>query len=235
MRGSGYPDYVKRMFDLVVILSAHVLLLPLWVFLWIVIPAAIALDSGLPIFYKSRRVGRYGQVFEAPKFRTMIQGADKLGPSMTVVNDSRVTRVGRILRKTGLDELPQLLCILRGDMTFVGPRALGEETHRLWVEEFPEFEDRLEAVPGLTGLATVLGQPDDDGGRLELDLRYVVERTLWLDLKLLFMSVWNTLRGRWERNKPTAAVVDSGRAPRSDSQELEQREAARLRRGHIRP
>ena len=198
LRKTAYDRGPKRALDLTILLVAHLALLPLWLTLWIVLPILIVLDSGWPVFYRQKRVGRDGTVFDALKFRTMVVHADKIGPAWTDKNDPRITRVGRVLRKTALDELPQVLNILKGDMSFVGPRALALEEHALLVKSVPRFIERVSLRPGLTGLAQVYGNRDDAREKISYDLRYVESVSLFLDMKLLFLSVWVTARGRWE-------------------------------------
>jgi len=111
----------KRGFDLTILVIAHCLLLPLWLILWTAIPLIIWLGDRGPVFYKQKRVGRDGDVFTILKFRTMVPEADRMGPSWTTVGDPRVTRAGRILRRTALDELPEILSIWKGEMSLVGP------------------------------------------------------------------------------------------------------------------
>ncbi|MGH2656337.1 MAG: sugar transferase, partial [Actinomycetota bacterium] len=121
-------------------------------------------------------------------------------------NDSRITRVGRILRSTGIDELPQLLNILRGDMSFVGPRALArgeivvdQEDQTILYEDWPGFQCRLRVRPGLTGMATIYVPKDAHPEvKLAYDLRYIEEQSFWLDLRLIGISLWISFRGRWE-------------------------------------
>ena len=143
----------KRWMDLGILLAAHVLLAPVWLLLWITIPALIKLEGGGPVFYGQVRMGKGGRTFRLLKFRTMVVDADRIGPRWNVEGDRRVTRVGRVLRKTALDELPGLLAIWKGEMSFVGPRALDAIEHRFLETQIPGFDRRLAIVPGLTGLA----------------------------------------------------------------------------------
>ena len=99
----------KRAFDVAMLITAHVILAPLWIMLWIGIPLAILIDSGMPVFYRQERMGKGGKPFMALKFRTMVRNADSIGPAWTAPDDARITRVGRVLRPTALDELPQIL------------------------------------------------------------------------------------------------------------------------------
>ncbi len=190
------PIY-KRPFDLAVLLLAHLSLLPLWLLLWTVIPLLLLLEDGFPLFYRQSRVGKNSRSFQAIKFRTMIRDAEQMGWS-TAHNDPRLTRVGRLLRKTALDELPQVVNILKGDMSFVGPRALAEAEHEHYKERIAGFDRRLVLRPGLTGMAQVYSNRDDAEAKLTYDLAYAGKLSLWLDVKLMFLSVWVTLRGRWE-------------------------------------
>jgi lipopolysaccharide/colanic/teichoic acid biosynthesis glycosyltransferase len=194
------PIY-KRPFDIFVLLTAHIILFPLWLFLWIIIPLFIYLEDGRPVFYGQKRVGRGNREFTVYKFRTMVKSADKIGPTWTLEGDPRVTKVGRILRKTALDELPSLWSILKGDMSFVGPRALVVEEQRLLEKQIPGFEKRLAVRPGLTGLAQVYNPEDDPYLKLRYDIEYIEKMSLWLDIKLMLLSVWNTIFARWDKRK----------------------------------
>jgi lipopolysaccharide/colanic/teichoic acid biosynthesis glycosyltransferase len=146
--------------------------------------AAIKLEDGGPVFYRQTRVGRDGTDFDLVKLRTMVAGAEKLGAGFAVnEGDPRITRVGRVLRKLSLDELPQLWNVLRGDMSLIGPRP----TLRYQVEQYSERQrKRLNVKPGITGWAQVHGRatlPWAD--RIELDVWYVEHRSPRLDLKIL--------------------------------------------------
>ena len=178
--------------------AAHTALLPLWLFLWLVVPIAILIDDGRPVFYRQSRMGKNGVVFDALKFRTMVRDAEKLGPAWSERSDPRLTRVGKILRTMALDEMPQFVNILRGEMSFVGPRALATEETRLMIEQVPGFQLRLVLTPGLTGLAQVYGDRADPAQKLRLDLEYTRRAGLWLDAKLVLLSVWKSLRGQWD-------------------------------------
>jgi colanic acid biosynthesis glycosyl transferase WcaI len=176
--------------------------------MWAVIALAIKLDDAGPIFYMQDRVGRGGRLFKAFKFRSMIPNADAtFGPLQAQASDVRITRVGRFLRATAMDELPQLWNIFRGDMSFVGPRALrqGEvEIHYAGssdVEACPGFAERHRVQPGLTGLAQVYARRDlPRRQKFKLDLLYVKRRSFWLDVKLVVISFWISFRGKWEHS-----------------------------------
>ncbi len=191
-------DHYKRPFDLTVLVLAHLLFLPLWLVLWTVIPLLIWLGDRGPVFYRQKRVGKDGRAFTVLKFRTMIRDGHRLGPAWTVENDPRVTRVGRILRKTALDELPQVVSIWKGELSLVGPRALPVEEQRLLEKQIPGFDRRLAIRPGLTGLAQVYDRADDARAKLRYDLEYIERMSPLLDLKLLVVSILNSVLGRWD-------------------------------------
>jgi lipopolysaccharide/colanic/teichoic acid biosynthesis glycosyltransferase len=175
---------VRRAFDLVVALAALVLTSPIM----LAAVVAIALEShGSPI-YRQRRIGRDGQPFEMLKLRTMVSGAEYLGAGLAVNDgDPRITRVGAILRRYSIDELPNLINVLRGEMSIVGPRP----TVQVQVEQYTERQRRrLEVKPGITGWAQINGRaalPWDE--RIELDIWYVDHRTLRLDAAILLKTV----------------------------------------------
>jgi len=176
---------VKRLLDLVLALLALLLLSPLL----LATALAIALDSGLPVLFRQTRVGRHGHTFGMLKFRSMVHDAAVVGPYYTSANDPRITRVGRFIRRTSLDELPQLFNVLTGDMSLVGPRPDVPAQRSLYSEQ--DWNQRCSVRPGITGLAQALYRSDStEVQRLEADLRYVRDASLWLDLKI----IWWTLR-----------------------------------------
>jgi len=193
----------KRLLDLVLAGGGLVLSAPVWA----VIAALIKLEDGGPVFFSQPRVGLRGRPFDAIKFRSMIIDAEaRTGPIQSGQNDPRITRVGRLLRPTAMDELPQLWNIFRGDMSFVGPRALrpGEievngsgAIERL--EDVPGFADRCAVRPGLTGIAQVYAPRDVVRRRkFRYDRFYVRRQSFWFDVRLIALSFWITFRGRWE-------------------------------------
>jgi lipopolysaccharide/colanic/teichoic acid biosynthesis glycosyltransferase len=158
---------------------------------------AVKLEDRGPVLYRQRRVGKEGEDFELLKLRTMIVGAEQLGAGFAVdEGDPRITRVGRVLRRLSLDELPQLWNIVRGDMSLIGPRP----TLRYQVERYtPRQRRRLEVKPGITGWAQVNGRaslPWDD--RIELDVWYVEHRSPWVDLKILARTPFSLFRGTYK-------------------------------------
>jgi lipopolysaccharide/colanic/teichoic acid biosynthesis glycosyltransferase len=196
--------FLKRPFDFSLALLGIVLSLPLW----LTVSLAIYLEDRNPVFFLQERCGKGGKTFKAIKFRTMKvpkkdEGHHKV---IYVEQDSRVTKVGRILRETALDELPELINILKGDMSFVGPRPLpyrieDEESNRYkTIDEVPGYQLRSHVRPGLTGIAQVYAPKDiDRRNKFRYDNLYVKNQCFWLDLKLLCLSLWVTFRGRWER------------------------------------
>ena len=179
--------------------------------LWAIVAAAIKLESSGPVFFTQVRVGEGGRHFDAIKFRSMVQDAEAgLGPVQAAAHDPRVTRVGRVLRATALDELPQLWNIFRGDMSFVGPRALRpheiervNDGRAVPLEAVPGFSTRCTVTPGLTGLAQIYLRRDvTRRQKFRYDLLYVRRRTLMLDVRLILLSFWISLRGRWEARQP---------------------------------
>ncbi len=188
----------KRRFDLTLLVLAHLLLFPLWILIWTVIPLVIWLEDRRPVFYRQQRMGKDGKPFDVIKFRTMVVDAENQGPAWTTDDDPRVTRVGRILRRTALDELPEIINIWRGDMSFVGPRALDLDEHRALEGLMAGFERRLQVQPGLTGLAQIYDKNDDPYEKYRYDMEYLQKLSPYLDARLILISVWNTVIARWD-------------------------------------
>jgi lipopolysaccharide/colanic/teichoic acid biosynthesis glycosyltransferase len=198
---------MKRAFDVIVSAAGLVVFSPVAV----LIAIAIKLDDGGPVLFSQDRVGRYGAPFAAHKFRSMIVDAEKMtGAVQATAGDPRVTRVGRILRATAFDELPQLWNIFRGQMSVVGPRPLrpGEadttaDGRHLPLSAIPGYEQRHRVRPGLTGIAQIYAPRDlPRNGKFRYDLLYQRRAGLALDLRLILTSFWITLRGRWEDRGP---------------------------------
>jgi lipopolysaccharide/colanic/teichoic acid biosynthesis glycosyltransferase len=189
---------LKRLFDFTLAAFSLALSLPLW----IVISVAICLEDGIPILFIQKRVGKGGREFTAYKFRTIYQRYDGEVRQGVAVhsNDHRVMLVGRFLRQTALNELPQLLNILRGDMSFVGPRPEPPEFIAAYEREVPNLgRIRYQIRPGLTGIAQVFGRHNTSPrNKLRYDLFYMCRRSFWLDIKLIGISVWNTVRAKWD-------------------------------------
>ena len=178
---------------------------------WMAISLAILLDDGCPVLYTQTRVGRYGRTFKLFKFRSMIRDAERhTGAVYATHDDPRITRVGRILRKTALDELPQLLNILKGDISWVGPRPARPEEVAEYVRDIPRYDERHKVRPGLTGMAQVYGRDYNDiSEKLAYDLHYVEHGSLLMDFRLYVKSWLNTALGRWD----AARMSPAGDAP----------------------
>lgn len=192
---------IKRIMDLVLVLIT----LPLWLPLNAVIAVIIRITSpGAPVLFSQLRTGKGGRRFHMYKFRTMVPNAEELKseyahlnelqwPDFKITNDPRITPIGRFLRKTSLDELPQLFNVLLGEMSLVGPRptSFGPETYKLW------HTHRLDVIPGLTGLWQILGRAQlefDD--RLRLDIAYIERASIWLDISILARTVLAVFESR---------------------------------------
>ena len=173
----------------------------------VAIALAIKLEDGGSIFYRQERWGRNGIHFRAFKFRTMVPDAEqKFGIKPAKENDHRITRIGHIMRAMGLDELPQVINIFLGDMSFVGPRSLavGEivedgQGHVVQYEDVPGFLERMRVRPGLTGLATIYIPKDvTPRHKFRYDLSYIRNQSFCFDLRLIALSFWISFRGKWE-------------------------------------
>ena len=191
---------LKRLFDIIFALLGLILVLPLLLLIAII----IKMTAGGPVFYKGQRVGKNGRLFKIWKFRTMIPDAEKQGGSATSANDSRLTKLGKFLKRYKLDELPQLFNILRGEMSFVGPRPEVSFYVNMMAEE--ERKIILSVRPGMTDLASLWdfreeevlkGSPDPEKTYMEkirptkikLQLEYVKNRSFWLDLKIIVKTI----------------------------------------------
>lgn len=200
LKGEAYL-FAKRVMDTTLILLAMPFMLPL--FLLIALLIKLESPDG-PVIFTQDRTGKHGKRFKMYKFRSMVSNAEELKlqlahlnelkwPDFKITNDPRVTRVGNILRRTSLDELPQLINILKGEMSLVGPRptSFAPETYDLWQTI------RLEVTPGLTGLWQIVGRGETEfHERLRLDIAYIRHRTLWLDIQILFRTFWAVISQR---------------------------------------
>jgi lipopolysaccharide/colanic/teichoic acid biosynthesis glycosyltransferase len=174
---------------------------------WLALAAAIKLEDGGPVFFSQERAGEGGRVFRAWKFRSMIPDAERfVGAIQAIEDDPRVTRIGRLMRATAMDELPQLWNIFVGDMSFVGPRALRPGEIEVLgsgqleaLEDVPGYEYRSRVRPGLTGIAQIYAPRDvPRRQKFRYDKLYVERQSFWLDVRLIATSFWITFRGRWE-------------------------------------
>jgi len=203
---SMYARYVKRILDVVLsiivllVFGLPMLLLALW----------IKLDSPGPVIFKQQRIGKDGKVFSIYKFRSMCVGAEQTGSGVySGKGDARVTRVGRFLRASSADELPQALNILKGDMSFIGPRP--PLTYHPWpYEEYSEEQKRMFSVrPGITGWAQINGRKGVEWNRrIELNTWYVDHLTFGLDIKIFFATFFKVLRNEDNENVGATVVAE---------------------------
>ncbi len=196
---------VKRLFDIIFSFFGIIITLPIW----IVVAFLIKKNSKGKVFYKARRVGKNGKLFKMYKFRTMVEGADKLGGPSTAGDDNRLTKVGKFLKKFQLDELPQLINVLKGEMSFVGPRP----EVKIYVDMMTEEEKNviLSVTPGMTDYASLWNfseweilrgslDPEKDylekirPEKLKLQMKYVRERSFFIDLKIIFKTIIKVFR-----------------------------------------
>ena len=200
LTGQAY-EVAKRVMDLTIVIMAMPLLLPLFA----IVALLIRFDSpGAPVWFVQKRTGKNGERFNMCKFRTMVPNAEAMKkelmhlnelqwPDFKITNDPRITRIGKFLRKSSLDELPQLLNVLNGSMSLVGPRptSFSADTYS------PEHLRRLEVVPGLTGLWQIIGRASMEfDERVELDVNYIERRGLLLDIMILVKTVTAVLEQR---------------------------------------
>ena len=187
---------LKRCFDIVVSFLGLVVSLPLWG----LIALAVKIEDGGPVFYRQVRVGKDCREFLSFKFRSMVPDSDKnWGAVPAAANDPRITKVGKILRATAMDELPQLWSIFRGDMSFVGPRPEWVQLVEGFRREIPGFDRRHAVLPGLTGIAQIYGHSElPRRQKLRYDLLYIRKQSFRLDLRLILISFLVTFTGQWE-------------------------------------
>lgn len=175
---------MKRIFDVLCSLIALIPLSPLF----LIISILIKIESKGPIFFRQERVGKNGKTFRLYKFRSMVVNADKTGPYFTTINDNRITKVGKFIRATSLDELPQIINVLVGEMSLVGPRPDVPAQKELYKEE--EWIERHKVKPGITGLAqATLRSSATMDKRTELDIQYVRSCNLLMDLKIIWWTI----------------------------------------------
>jgi lipopolysaccharide/colanic/teichoic acid biosynthesis glycosyltransferase len=200
---------LKRLFDISLSGIGLIVSSPLWAG----IAAAIKLEDGGPIFYGQPRVGKDCKDFRSVKFRSMIPDSDaKFGVITATSHDPRITRVGRILRATAMDELPQLWNIFRGDMSFVGPRPESSEMVKKFRVEVPGFDRRHAVTPGLTGIAQIYGHAElPRRQKLRYDLIYIKKSNFGLDIRLVFISFLVTFSGKWEERSAKLPKLLGGR------------------------
>lgn len=190
---------LKRFMDILCSLLGLIVLLPIL----LIVAILIRIKLGSPIFFKQNRVGKDGKIFKMVKFRTMLDAMDKWGEPLP--DEERLTSFGRMLRSTSLDELPELINVLKGDMSLVGPRPLLIEYIDLYSEE--QWR-RHEVQPGITGWAQVNGRNNISwADKFKLDVWYVDNKSILLDIKILFLTVYKVLK-RHDINQDGEATVE---------------------------
>lgn len=189
---------LKRVLDVILSLAALVVFAPILV----IIAAAVVLDTGGPAFFRQRRVGLHGRIFNIYKFRSMHVMEDGASIVQACRGDARITRVGRFLRITSLDELPQLVNVLFGHMSLVGPRPHAVAHDEYYAERIVNYRLRHLVKPGITGWAQVNGARGgtprlcDMQARIDFDVQYVTRESLWMDIRILARTPWEVLRRR---------------------------------------
>ena len=182
---------IKRILDFILAFVGIIIISPIL----LIVAICIKIDSKGPVIFKQKRLGKDGKEFEIYKFRSMVVGAEKIGTGVySKEGDSRVTKVGKFIRMTSIDELPQLVNILKGEMSFIGPRPV--LTYHPWrYEEYTEEKKRrFEVRPGITGLAQVNGRKQVEWNRrIEMDVEYVNKLSFILDLKIFFKTIYNVI------------------------------------------
>lgn len=194
----------KRAYDLTLVCIAGALLLPIWLPVSAAVALAIFLTMGRPIFYVQDRLAKGGRVFRIIKFRTMVRDAERdTGPIWVQADDARVTRLGRILRRSGIDEAPQVINILKGEMSLVGPRPERPELAEQFERETPAFRERLSVPPGLASLDFVRMRGNNQIAprqRLRYDLFYIRHMSPCFDSFLVLSAVYIAFSGLFRRS-----------------------------------
>lgn len=188
-----YYEFIKRIIDVILAFIGLIVASPIMA----IISIAIKLESRGPVFYCQERVGKNGRVYTMYKLRSMYENAEENGAQWAEEDDPRVTKVGKFIRRTRLDELPQLFNVLKGDMSLVGPRPERPIFTYQFNEQIPGFINRLQVKPGLTGWAQVNGGYKlTPAEKLEYDLYYIENRTIWLDIKIMLKTIMVVLTGK---------------------------------------
>ncbi len=200
-----YKYFLKRFFDIFVsVIGLLICAIPM-----LVVALAIKIDSKGPVIFKQERLGKNGKIFRIYKFRSMCVGAEKTGSGVySGKGDARVTKVGKILRATSLDELPQFFNLLKGDMSLIGPRP--PLTYHPWpLDKYTEEQKRMFKVrPGITGWAQINGRKDVEWNkRIQLNVWYVDHLSFWLDVKIFFMTIFKVFTNADNENKGATVVT----------------------------
>ena len=207
MKHKFYRQYGKRTIDVILALFAIIILSPVF----LIVSVLIKLDSKGPVLFKQERLGVDGKIFEILKFRSMVMNAEHTGSGVySGKNDSRVTKMGKFLRASSLDEIPQFINILKGDMSFIGPRP--PLTYHPWnLEEYTDEQRRMfEVKPGITGWAQVHGRKDVEWNkRIKFNVWYVDNVSLFLDIKIFFMTIFKVLANVDNENVGETVIKNS--------------------------
>ena len=219
-----YKHFFKRLFDIVLsFLGLVIVAIPM-----LFIAIAIKIDSKGPVFFRQERIGRKGKVFKILKFRSMCVGAEKMGSGVySDKGDARVTKVGKFLRATSLDEICQLWNVLKGDMSFIGPRP--PLTYHPWpLDEYTQEQRRMFDVrPGVTGWAQINGRKGVEWNkRIELNVWYVEHLSFWLDIKIFFKTVWKVFSNADNENKGATVVKPIESVEEKKVEEMLEKEVA---------
>ena len=202
-----YRNFFKRIFDFLFSLLVLIVISPIL----LIVAIAIKIESPGPVIFKQTRLGRYGKAFTIYKFRSMCVGAEQQeGGVFCTKGDARVTPVGKFLRATSIDELPQLVNIIKGEMALIGPRPVLTYYPKEWHEYTKEELKRFDVLPGVTGWAAVHGRKTNTvEARFAYDNYYVDNLSMWLDIKILFMTVKSVLTNEGNEDDGSAEVVKS--------------------------
>lgn len=182
-----YSKYIKRTLDFILAFGC------LCLFWWLLVAVAVAIliNDGFPIIFKQNRVGQHGNTFQIYKFRTMVRNAESIGPKATIEGDNRITKIGKILRKTSLDELPQILNIIKGDMSFVGFRPGVPENYK----DTDYHSGMFDVKPGITGYAQVNGRSSMTlEEKRKWEKKYIQDISFKTDLKIIFKTIFCVLK-----------------------------------------
>ena len=199
-----YRKYIKRIFDFIASFIGLLLLFPFF----LIVAFLIKKEDGGSVFFRQIRVGQNGRLFKIYKFRTMVEDAEKLGAQITKGDDPRITRIGKILRKYKIDELPQLINVLKGDMSLVGPRPEVPKYVEVFKEDYKEI---LKVKPGITDYASLEYKDENEllkntdnpeevylkqilPEKIKYYKRYIKDISFWTDLKLIFRTIWRIIR-----------------------------------------
>ena len=192
---------MKRLLDIIFVFIGVILFSPILILMVLITMICIIIEDGFPVLYSQKRLGFNRNEFELFKFRSMIKDAEKeTGPVWASKSDDvRLTKTGKFIRKYAIDEIPQLINILRGDISIVGLRPERPELYKKFLKGNLPYEKRLNAPQGLTGLAQLLGSYDTlPKNKLRYDLLYIKNQSLCLDMKIIFFSVLVTIIGNWQ-------------------------------------